>query len=465
MLNQKPHKSTLVNTVWLLSLIIIVGGQIKAHATTYYVDTGNAKASDSNTGSQALPWKTIGKANTVMVGGDTAIIKAGTYNERIATVKGGAAGKKITFSASGTVKIMGGVAINHAFVTVKGFDITGDVEISLNGNNCEVLNNHLVNSRIFMSHWTTANPANCLLQGNHIESNSSWGSDWTAVDLGGSKHIVEKNEIGPSKDTDAFRPWGVGHIIRNNYIHDITLSPGSGSHMDVFQVFADNGDPSTNIVFENNRIINFNGQMFMTSMDGLNTIHDFDVRNNLWVNVGGQGNVGVTHFRFYNNTLYNVGYYNGFALYLYNAAMGDPSHARIMNNIFIGAGGLDKINIDGPYIIAKGTDVQVDYNLVAAKPGSSFVKLNDFTEKHGINGSNPMFANIAANDFHILKSSPAVNRGVTVNGFNRDLDGVTRPQGAAWDIGAYEFKSGTVNVTAPETSISPPQPPTNLRIN
>src|SRR5262249_16469143 len=44
--------------------------------------------------------------------------------------------------------------------------------------------------------------------------------------------------------------------------------------------------------------------------------------------------------------------------------------------------------------------------------------------------------------------SVLVNLAVTGQSFNQDLDHVTRPQGPAWDIGAYELISATSTVFA-----------------
>jgi len=51
----------------------------------------------------------------------------------------------------------------------------------------------------------------------------------------------------------------------------------------------------------------------------------------------------------------------------------------------------------------------------------------------------PLFVNAAGNDYHVQSTSPAINRGTTLTQVTTDLDGVTRPQGAGYDLGAYEL--------------------------
>jgi uncharacterized protein YjdB len=76
--------------------------------------------------------------------------------------------------------------------------------------------------------------------------------------------------------------------------------------------------------------------------------------------------------------------------------------------------------------------------------------------------SDPLFLNLSSHDFHLQSGSPAKDAGITIsssntynnytpwNGNSTDYTGVTRPQGANYDIGAYEFFAGSV----------PPPPPT-----
>src|SRR5207302_750960 len=67
------------------------------------------------------------------------------------------------------------------------------------------------------------------------------------------------------------------------------------------------------------------------------------------------------------------------------------------------------------------------------------------------------FVNAAANDFHLQAGSPAIDAGITLAQVPVDADGVSRPQGKAYDIGAYEFPVNSavathVQIVAPSTS-------------
>lgn len=65
----------------ILSLLVALFLALPAAAADYYIDQNASNASDQNPGTAASPWKTIGKANSTLVAGDTVYIKAGTYND------------------------------------------------------------------------------------------------------------------------------------------------------------------------------------------------------------------------------------------------------------------------------------------------------------------------------------------------------------------------------------------------
>ncbi|HUU17258.1 MAG TPA: right-handed parallel beta-helix repeat-containing protein, partial [Sedimentisphaerales bacterium] len=66
---------------------------------TYYVDGGNPAARDSNPGTEARPWKTIGKATSLLRPGDTVFIKAGIYRETVILSNSGTKTKPIKVMA------------------------------------------------------------------------------------------------------------------------------------------------------------------------------------------------------------------------------------------------------------------------------------------------------------------------------------------------------------------------------
>src|SRR3989442_3038656 len=53
--------------------------------------------------------------------------------------------------------------------------------------------------------------------------------------------------------------------------------------------------------------------------------------------------------------------------------------------------------------------------------------------------TNPQFVDTVAANFALQAGSPAIDTGMTLNAIPDDYTGVLRPQGLAYDIGAYEY--------------------------
>ena len=79
-------------------LLAVLSLPVFGTAAEYFVDKNHPSASDSNPGTEASPWATIGKANTTLTAGSTVWIKAGIYSGGIAPANSGTAANPITYS-------------------------------------------------------------------------------------------------------------------------------------------------------------------------------------------------------------------------------------------------------------------------------------------------------------------------------------------------------------------------------
>ena len=68
---------------------------------------------------------------------------------------------------------------------------------------------------------------------------------------------------------------------------------------------------------------------------------------------------------------------------------------------------------------------------------------NGFTIPAGTGNisDNPLFVNEAGGDFHLQAGSPCIDIGTSNNAPTQDFEGTARPQGAGFDLGAYEYQT------------------------
>jgi parallel beta-helix repeat protein len=94
-------KRYLIRLLILIGLSLIISSCIRVN--TYHVAvSGN----DNNSGNQSQPWKTIQKAAATMKAGDTVLIHAGTYDEKVTPINSGTEGKYITYQNFGDGEVI-----------------------------------------------------------------------------------------------------------------------------------------------------------------------------------------------------------------------------------------------------------------------------------------------------------------------------------------------------------------------
>lgn len=304
------------------------------------------------------------------------------------------------------------------------------------------------------------NPSNC--------APGTWGPNWTMRNLELFNNYIHNVE-------------GEGFYIGNtNYTSTVTDCSGASIVVPVQ-------------VIRNVRVYNnvfdttgWDGIQVATAPEGVeifnNTVRNFGYINKssqqAGILLGGRSNGKV-----YNNIIMN-GTGNGIQVfgqgvnYIYNNLVvnsgtslqdgmifddrpyaGDPGlSVRAYNNTVVKTGrdGIRMMNSNNT--VAPGS--QFVNNLVIApgsigtnsKPYVNFPTTIGASESNNVNLSTAAaanFANLAAHDYHLTATSPALNAGAAITsfGFNFDLDKVARPSGNAVDVGAYEFLQN--NLLAP----------------
>ncbi|THC38125.1 choice-of-anchor Q domain-containing protein [Massilia sp. Mn16-1_5] len=141
----------------------------------------------------------------------------------------------------------------------------------------------------------------------------------------------------------------------------------------------------------------------------------------------------------YNNTIYGMQYGMDF-----NYGTVSTGPYTVQNNLIVNStvAGIRVTSIYAPYFKSDyngfyGNRSDIDWKgstMTAAQFASSTTN-----ERHAVR-TNPMFVNAAAGDFHLNAGSPMIDKGLAMTLFKTDKDGVARPTGLGFDIGAYEKK-------------------------
>ncbi len=307
-------------------------------------------------------------------------------------------------------------------------------------------------------------------------------------------HLLTSPKCDPSTWRENFTMKNIS--IHDNYVHD---THGEGFYIGHSkyngQTITCDGQKITVLPHVIKNIKVFNNTIKNTGWDGFQVscaIENCDIFNNSVSNTGIEGKNtqsagivigGGTAARLYNNV---VTHGNGAGIHVFGLG-----NTQIFNNvvydvvgdgIFIGEKSTVKgwaFEIINNTIVKTGRDGIRMYNELSRNnkffnnlilnPAS----INDYsnedkayiyflpripTENHQIANNythksidNAKFVNVGNKDFRLQAASPAMDKGRDVSGLgiNKDALNVSRPQGGAFDAGAFEFKSGQTNSNKP----------------
>jgi hypothetical protein len=377
-----------------------------ATGNQYYVA---ATGSDSNNGSATTPWLTISHAVTIVAPGDTVHVMPGVYNESVYIKTSGTSsqrirlisdtpwGAKVTGDGSGDP----GIQIRAGdYVDVMGFEVTnvnGYIGIETLSSYSHIIGNlvHDVSGGCKLGQFGLGGAGINLINGHDVDV------------IGNVVH-----DIG-----DYLNPHGC-ETTQGIYVEN-TASPNAGGY-------------STRV---------WNNIIFHNESDGISSWHcatQMVLVNNLSFENGHTGIlVGASdpgcindNSIINNNILVHNGWHD-FCTYT------DTSQCPIGNHS--GAGGVDEGGATGPNNKYWNN---LSFENLDNGVQNDAINLSTGTQANNIGGVDPLFVNYQSDgsgNYHLQASSPAIDKGTSMDAPPYDFDNYPRPFGAAYDIGPYEW--------------------------
>ena len=358
--------------------------------TTYYVAPGG---SDNNPGTEAQPFATIQKGLDTVTAGGTLIVQDGTYSAAPQTWAVGAV--RSTGTASDPIVIRAahkwGAVIDGQNANQRGFYICGK------GDGCAQAAQYVTIQGFEVKNcWLSSSPGgsgidldgyanHCVIRDNHIHhianfpDSSSMGNDGSWED-----------------QRCSYTTWD------SNVIHDIGRTSGQ---VNLDHGIYNCGDYGT---ITNNTIYNCKVGFCVQIAGYYDTVDNLVVSNNTFADGLNRGHMvvwgTVTNTAIQNNIFYNIP--SGYPAIAFSSARKNVNDV-IRNNLTYGGTGIGAAN-------------------------------SGWTYSSNITGD-PLFADAANRDYHLSSGSPARDAGTASSAPASDEDGLTRPTGSGYDIGAFEY--------------------------
>jgi hypothetical protein len=431
------------------ALIILLLSLLQSFAAVYHVaKSGNDTTGDGSSGN---PWLTVAKGKNTAASGDTVIVHEGTYSETITTAANG-----VSFIGTNTPLITGWI-IDNSTNEVNGFQILGTalsfaIRINSGGHYFRSINNVLTNNagRSIQYYYTGPWGSNGFISGNRF-----WHGGDHALGLLGTGHTFTNNVMESTNGWDAIVCMADNTTIVGNTFTNWSQPSGSSQHTDIIQTFNDLVPTitSTNVVFERNFAINCSGTQIGNMDDAEETglLNNWIFRNNLYVDVAGTINMYCPRVRWWHNTFIRSGNSSGSPLlFRHSVTKGSATEGEVFGNIFYECGITPTSTTGGFYGVDAGCSnlFRGDFNLVIGSgAGTTKTAFDQYgREPNGINGTDPDLVNVSGvGPLHFIlnSTSPAINAGTNSTAdVTTDYFLTSRPQGAALDIGAYEYQAG-----------------------
>jgi len=424
--------------------LIVLGAAAPAHSAEWFVSPGGV-----GTGSGSFPFGRIQDALNAARAGDVITVAPGTYAETLTTVRDGAAGAPITLRAAQprtAVATRAGrvLSVGHAYLVVEGLVLDGQygpddtVRVTSAGNFLELRNVEVRRSSRDLI--DLGSPEGVVIDGcliHHALNPVGGRSDAHGVVGGAVRNLtIRDTEIhtfsgdGVQVDPGRTAPgWDQVTVERSKIWLAPLPAPENG--------FAAGVVPGENAIDTKQAATNIRSRLIVRDTiafgfrAGITNMAAFNLKDYVDATIDGvivfdseiafrlRGAAAGAHVLVKNTVVHDV-----LTAFRYED---DIQDLRIWNST-VG------LNVTRVFQAASAPAATLDVrNLLTIQPLPAA-----FLAPSNLRVAVSAFVNAAAHDYHLAASSPAVDAGDRLTDVTVDRDGVERPQGGAYDIGAYE---------------------------
>jgi parallel beta-helix repeat protein len=464
------RKAGTVATVILATVLGALGSQsiapsAAATTATYYVSNAGSNA---NSGAIGSPWRTIAYAAGKLAAGDTLYIRGGTYQEHVRFAASGTADQPIRILAyPGETPVIDGNYLLPPAVDKYG-DLVAFAGSYIQADGLEVKNSYwggvaVSGTDVTVSHFRSHDnleqgiiawgATNAVVQDSAVYNNDKSFEGGVQHYADRSGHATGLSAAGHSTGTvlrrnRVYHNWGEGldtygstnNTVKRNVVYDnaknvyisdttgdafarnlIYCTPGNayrvssmGQHGIDMQ--DENQTPaSANIDVVNNLVTGCETNFTWYPYTSDSSMQDILIADNTFVDSTGGSSTAAVQI----------------------AAPVGIAHSgtRIIDNIIVegGSGTIGRIG-------QPSAGITFSNNIWSKTPPSAMLGTQSLVADPLVTRSATLApGKLTGKYFTVTGSSPAIDAGVTLAGVSADYFGTSRPQGAAPDIGGYEY--------------------------
>jgi hypothetical protein len=266
------------------------------------------------------------------------------------------------------------------------------------------------------------------INGNYILASEggcmTWGNTHSDILIENNK-ITDPGYNGRQGDGIDLKAGLTNVTIRGNTIQN--TDNGSRAYSQGARCIVSSGVPDTST--QGNYLIEYNVALKCPGFS-IQQNNNVTIRNNVMANLISSGvATGITtdsntSYRNKNINIFDNTIYYGVITLMYQDG------AMLRNNLISGLTNQEQLAAHG-----SSTNISSDDNSLVS--GATLTNWTEGGRSIYLSGSAPLFVNVGGFDFHLLSGVAPINAGIPLTPAFPNLDGASRPQSSAWNIGAY----------------------------